>query len=254
VTIDGLMDPDPQCQRLYDAVSKRRTNRHPFAARAIPAPVIARGVAAVEAQGARLQLVLDEPLFGGIAELVAEADRAQMANDAFRRELARSIHSNRSHKRDGMPGHVFGMGSVASAVAPMMVRKLDLGLGAARRDVALIAESPALAVLWTRMDTTRHWLRAGQALAALLLNLQADGVSASFLNQPIQVAPLRERLRALTACPGLPQLILRLGYALDVAPTPRRDPSEVIVNLSPRVQTNFPGAHSTTGADPSKED
>jgi len=254
VTLDGLLEPDRRHQRLYDAISTRRTNRHPFAARPIPVPVLAKAVAAVDAQGARIQLVFDQPLFGGIAQLVAEADRAQMADAAFRDEVAQSIHANRSHKRDGMPGSVFGMGRLASAVAPTVVRKFDLGLGTARRDVALVAESPALAVIWTRGDTTRHWIRAGQALLALLLNLQADGVAASFLNQPLQVGPLRERLRALIACPGSPQLILRLGYAPEVAPTPRRDPSDVVVNLTPREETHRSSGNPLAGAAGSPEE
>ncbi|HEU5153774.1 MAG TPA: nitroreductase family protein, partial [Gemmatimonadales bacterium] len=254
VTLDGTREPDVQLQRLYNAISTRRTNRNPFEERPIPRHVIARIVAAVEAQGARIQMVSDELLLANIAELVAEADRAQMASTAFRHELAQSIHFNRSPKRDGMPGHALGLGDLASALGPVVVRNFDLGPATARRDVALIAESPALAVLWSRKDTPRHWLRTGQALAALLLNLQADGVSASFLNQPMQVVPLRERLRALLDCPGSPQLVLRLGYAPDVAPTPRRDPDEVIVNLSPRVQANFSGAHHTMGVEPNKED
>ena len=254
VVLDGPREPDSQLRRLYDAIPARRTNRNPFEARLIPRHVIARAVAAVETQGVRIQMVLDETLLAEIAGLVAEGDRAQMASAAFRHELAQYIHSNRSGKRDGMPGHTLGLGDLASTVGPMVVRNFDLGEETARRDVALIAESPALAVLWARQDTPRHWLRTGQALAALLLNLQADGVSASFLNQPMQMVPLRVRLRALLACPGSPQLVLRLGYAPEVAPTPRRDPGEVIVNLSPRIHTNFPGAHSTTGADPNKED
>lgn len=254
VTLDGLLDPDLRRQRLYDAVSTRRTNRHPFDSRPIPRQVIARAVAAVEAQGARIEMVFDQPLREDIAQLVADADRVQMADAPFRHELARSIHSNRSHKRDGMPGHALGMGDFASAIGPMVVRKFDRGEAAAKRDLALIAESSALAVLWTRSDTPRHWLRAGQALAAFLLNLQADGVSASFLNQPMQVVPLREWFRVLLACPGPPQLVLRLGYATEIAPTPRRDPNEVIVNLSPRVQSSFPGVHQALGVEPIKED
>jgi nitroreductase len=254
VTLEGTREPDLRLQRLYDAISTRRTNRNPFEDRPIPRHVIARAVAAVEALGARIQVVSDELLLSNIAELVAEADRAQMASTAFRHELAQSIHSNHSPKRDGLPGHALGLGDLASALGPIVVRNFDLGPGTARRDVALIAESPVLAVVWSRKDTPRHWLRTGEALAALLLNLEADGVSGSFLNQPMQVAPLRERLRALLDCPGSPQLVLRLGYAPEVAPTPRRDPSEVIVNLSPRLQANFPGAHYTVGVEPNKED
>jgi hypothetical protein len=255
VTLEGPVEPDLRLQQLYAAISDRRTNRNPFESREIPRHVLAKGVAAVEAQGARIEMVLDELTRSDLARLIAEADRAQMADAEFRQELAQSLHSNRSGKRDGMPGHALGMGDLASTVAPALVRKFDLGSGIARHDVALIAESSALAVLWTRRDTPRHWLRVGQALAALLLNLQADGVAASFLNQPLQVPPLREELRAMLDCPGSPQLALRLGYAPRVAPTPRRDPSEVIVNISPpRVQTSFPGAHCALGVEPIKED
>jgi hypothetical protein len=239
VTLDGPWGPDSRLQSLYDAVATRRTNRNPFEPRPISRHVIARAVAAVEAQGVRIEIVLDRLLRDSIAGLVAEADRAQMGDAEFRRELAQFIHSNHSQKRDGMPGHALGMGNLTSALAPMVVRNFDLGEGTARRDGALIAESPVLAVLWTRQDTPRHWLRTGQALAALLLNLQADGVSASFLNQPMQVASLREQFRAMLACPGSPQLGLRLGYAPEVAPTPRRDPGEVVLNVSPRHLTSF---------------
>src|SRR4030095_11773391 len=109
----------------------------------------ARAVAAVQAQGARIEMVFDQPLREDIAQLVADADRVQMAHAPFRHELAPSIHSDRSPKRDSIAGHSLGMGAFASAVGPMVVRKFDRGEAAAKRDVALIDESSALAVLWT---------------------------------------------------------------------------------------------------------
>jgi hypothetical protein len=53
-------------------------------------------------------------------------------------------------------------------------------------------------------------------------------LQASYLNQPIQVAELRPRLREF-AGGGFPQMMLRFGYP-DKAPpaAPRREVSEVI--------------------------
>jgi hypothetical protein len=63
----------------------------------------------------------------------------------------------------------------------------------------------------------------------VLLRAYADGVSVSFLNPPIEVAELRPQLRDVLGLEGYPQLLLRLGYGPEVAPTPRRQVSEVLV-------------------------
>ena len=234
VTLVGAVEAPALIHRLYDAVHRRRTNRRPFTGEEIPEQVLAKGIAAVEACGARLERILDSKEKTVVAQLISDGDRIQMADAAFRQEFAQWMHPNRSQRRDGMPGRALGMGDLASTVGPMVVRHFDLGGGLARRDRGLATGAAALGVLWTRRNTPRDWLRAGQALAALLLNLQADGVSASFLNQPVQVAALREQLRSLIDCPGAPQLVLRFGYADAVPATARREPEDVIVDLSRR--------------------
>jgi hypothetical protein len=88
-------------------------------------------------------------------------------------------------------------------------------------------------------DTRRDWLAAGQALARVLLTARAAGVSATYLNQPLEVADLRPRITTLVhdaADPGvpgrrggmpaaaMPQIVLRLGCAPGT-PTTSRAPS-----------------------------
>ena len=81
---------------------------------------------------------------------------------------------------------------------------LDKGrfLGPHNRKVAL--GSPVLAVLATDGDAAPDWLRAGRALARVLLRARVDGVWASFLNQPIEVPALRPRLAQVIGEPGFP--------------------------------------------------
>jgi hypothetical protein len=71
---------------------------------------------------------------------------------------------------------------------------------------------------------------AGQALERVLLRAQAEGVSASFLNQPVEVRELRLRLRDALGERGFPQGVLRMGYGPPVRPTPRRPVTEVLVS------------------------
>jgi hypothetical protein len=71
----------------------------------------------------------------------------------------------------------------------------------------------------------------------VLLTACAAGVAASFMNQPLEVPALRERVAALLqaaddpASPGdtaMPQLVLRFGYAPAGLTTPRRPLDDVL--------------------------
>ena len=117
-----------------------------------------------------------------------------------------------------------------SAAGPLVVRTFDMGNGQAAKDRQLAEGSPVLAILGTEDDTPTDWLAAGQALAGVLLRAQAEGVAASFLNQPIEVPELRPQLRDAIGRSGFPQLLLRMGYGPEVKPTPRRTVEEVLID------------------------
>jgi hypothetical protein len=98
----------------------------------------------------------------------------------------------------------------------------------AARDRALASSAPVLAVLTTETDTVLDRLRAGVALARVLLRAAAEGVSASFFNQAVEVPVLKERLRDLAGTPDLPQLLMRFGYGPPVPATARRGVDAVL--------------------------
>jgi hypothetical protein len=127
-----------------------------------------------------------------------------------------------------MPGYAFGFGDLFSYLGPLVIRTFDWGQGKAAKDRQLAAGSPVLAVLGTAEDTPSAWLAAGQALARVLLHARAENVWSSFLNQPIEVATLRPKVKALLKEAGVPQLVLRMGYGQEIKPTPRRPSAEVL--------------------------
>lgn len=227
----ALADPIQPSERdhvLFGAIPSRRTNRFPFEEREVSEVVLGRARNQTEKDGAWLQTLTGEADRAALAELIAEGDRLQLADRRFRRELAAWVHSNRSSSRDGMPGFAHGVGDLASEVGPLIIRTFDVGDGRAARDRQLALGSPALGVLWTEEDSLRAWLRAGQGLAGALLSLAADGVAVSYLNQPVEVPELRDRVRTLLGREGAPQIILRLGYGRTCRPTPRRRVEEVL--------------------------
>jgi hypothetical protein len=214
---------------LFGAIPKRHTNRLSFEDRKVPEFLLSELQAVASEEGAWLHIVQGEELRNAVVDLIEEGERIQWADKRVRRELAMWVHPNRSESRDGMPGYAYGIGDLKSYLEPFYMKTFDLGKGRAARDRQIALGSPVLAVLGTDSDTPLDWLKAGQAQAKVLLRACAEGVSASFLNQPIQVAELRPRLRDTIGRAGFPQLIFRMGYGLEVKPTPRRPVSEVLL-------------------------
>jgi hypothetical protein len=205
----------------------RHTNRQPFTSRELTPELLFALIDSARAEGAWLY-----PTNGmvkeGLAAIIAAADHLQAADPRFRRELAAWLHPNRSQLGDGMPGYAYGIGGPASFLAPEMVRRFEWAGDRAAADHQLAVGSPLLAVLGSEKDRPCDWVTTGEALAHVLLHAASMGLSASFLNQAIELPEERARVQALLGKSGHPQLILRMGYGSPVAPTPRRHTRDLI--------------------------
>jgi iron-sulfur cluster repair protein YtfE (RIC family) len=230
IRLGAARRPTMEEKHLFWAIAKRHTNRHAFEDRAVQTELVGELERAATDEGARLGILESDEQRHELAGLVAEADRRQFADPRFRRELASWINRNRTH--DGMPAHALEVPRLLGPFAPLVVRTFDVGKGAAAHDRAIADGSPLLAVLDTAGDTPHDWLVAGQALARVLLRAAHDDVSASFLNQPVEVEELRAAVGRLTGG-GVPQIVVRLGYGPAVKPTPRRPLGEVVILDAP---------------------
>lgn len=207
---------------LHGALTERRTYRRKFSRTAIDSETAHRLIDAVTREGAVLSVLETDDHRQRAAALVAEGDTVQWTNPSWRRELAAWMHPRR--RGDGLT-----LPTLAIPVAQLVVRTFDMGHGIAAKDRQLADESPLLAVLSTPGDEPRDWLVAGQALQRLLLVGVQEGLQASYLNQPVQVAALRPTLQTLTGRQGFAQLLLRMGVASNTLPAaPRRPVTDII--------------------------
>jgi len=221
VSLSNQSDVDAEDAQLADFIETRRTYRKRFAPREVSASALDQLNEATKREGARLVPLLTEEVRQKIAALVAEGDVAQWANPSWRRELAAWMHPRR--RGDGLT-----MPALAVPVAQLVVRTFDMGGGVGAKDRQLAEASPLLAVLSTDSDHPRDWLLAGQALQRTLLIGCRQGLQASYLNQPVQVASLRPKLQTLVRA-GFPQILLRIGYPVEeIPPAPRRALDDVI--------------------------
>lgn len=219
----------PEDVAMFEAIPRRRTNRKCFEDRSVPIRLLAELHTAANYENAWLHYVESGQERTALAELIGLADHRQWADRRFRLELAAWVRSEENFYRDGIPGSAHDIMSPLFYAGPSAIRTFDMGNGAGARNAEIALHSPVLGVLGTSEDAPADWLFAGQALAHVILRARSENVWASFLNQPIELPELRGLLTQKLGCPGVPQMILRLGYGPDVKTTPRRHPDEVLV-------------------------
>ena len=228
IRVGGPTEPTGLELRLVDAMFARRTHRRAFMEWPVNETLLTLLEEEAKQEGVWFAQIKDQDARAAVADLVSTADRLQWEDPLFRDELAFWLRSSHTSRRDGMPGYALGVSSTASALAPSVVRRFDMGDGRAASDRELVDQSPVLVCLGTRGDTARDWLLTGQVLARVWLHATVEGVSASFLNQPIEIAALRPRIEAIVGRDGHAQLLMRMGYGYPLRGTPRRDISEVL--------------------------
>ena len=241
------MAPSSTDVRLFGTISRRRTSRWPFVNLPIAPEMIMRLESVATIERAILR-VLDSGEAAYAAGLVHRADAAQRSDPAVCAELAR--WTNREVDAvDGIPTPALGP---APRDPSSLVRDFAMGGPVHRRRVADFEPDPTLAVLLTEGDEPADWLRAGQALERVWLEATAAGLAVSLLTQPLEVSQLRwlgRPLAPLGARPVgpsfpdaaswsgprvWPQVLLRVGNALDsTPPTPRRPVDDVLTLASP---------------------
>jgi nitroreductase len=212
-------------RELHAAIPRRHTNRGPFSRRPAPPGVLAELAEAARMEGAILH-ILDHDETIRVLSLAQDAERDQLADPAYRAELARWAGGPRD--REGIPDSALGPRSPDS---PTPVRDFTPGRPEPV-SYAWFEETPQLAVLSTHFGERPDWLRAGQALQRVLLAATDRGIAASPLTLPLETAEAW-LVRDPRSGSERPQMILRIGYGLPVRPTPRRPVSEVVDEPGP---------------------
>jgi len=224
--VDG--PADPALAALAPAVRRRRTNRRRYAPQRVPADLLQVLVAAAAAEETTLVPVTREEHVRLLARLTQQADGLQNADPAYRAELRRWTHRDPA-TGDGVPvsavPHVDGRQHDA-----LPVRDFDTAGAGQLPPETDSGTDQTLVVLATSRDDPSAWLRCGEALERVLLELTTRGWVAGPLTQAVEVPVTRTQLRSALTWDAHPQTVLRIGRAPATSPTPRRPRRTVVEN------------------------
>jgi hypothetical protein len=218
--------PDAALAALDLLLPRRRTNRRTFDA-TVPTDAELRSfTAAAVTEGAVLVPVLTGEQHRLVARLTQTADAQQQADPGYLAELARWT-SRAPADGDGIVAaavpHVDG-----SATDDVPMRDFDTRGDGGLPPSSGVGAERTLLVLGTRTDDTEAWLRSGEALQHVLLEITRAGWAASLLTQGVEVPLTRLELRAGLTWDAWPQTVLRIGHASPTEATPRRPRADVV--------------------------
>ena len=169
----------------------------------------------------RLDLTGNHRFLGWIEELTLQADRAEFANPAFRKELGYWIGQG-----------VFGTPQPLARLSGFAVTRMDLGEPVARQDREIVESATLLGVISAVNDSHLTHLRAGQLFELLWLTATALGINVHPMSQTMRSPAIRRAVGALLHTQDwIPQHLFRVGYSSregEVRHTPRRPLGDVI--------------------------
>jgi hypothetical protein len=228
VTVAQPIELAPAAVRLLQTARVRHTDRRPVADTPVDPTVIDHLRQVADREGARLHVLRQDD----VVELAGAASHAQNVEgteEAWAEELAYWAGGERREGL-GIPDQVIPSTPPQTTVPGRHfgpTGTLPVGAGHDREAV--------YAILYGDDDTSRAWLRAGEALSAVWLDAMQQDLTVVPLSAAVEVPQTRQILQRLLANRGHPFLALRIGVGADhdePPPTPRLPAQQTIEIVS----------------------
>ena len=222
----------PQTTHLFDAIPRRQNTRSEYDGQPIPRDDFELVQALSLEPGVVLQFVTHAADREKVLEYVNQGNLSQYADPAFLDELVHWLRFNKKEalaSLDGLYSRCTGNPEVPRWLGQLFVTSLK-PQQQADADARKLRSSSGAVVIASESDDRTAWIRTGQVYERLALQLTALNLQSALLNQPIEVAEVREQFQsAIGLGHARPQLLVRFGYADAMPHSLRRSVEQVLV-------------------------
>jgi hypothetical protein len=222
----------PDASTLVSAIPVRQCTRAAFDGRPAAPETLRRLESACREPGVTALLMTERAAIAGVTDYVLEGNSAQMRDKAFMRELVSWIRFNEAEAlatMDGLFAPASGNPSLPSWLARPLLRLFFTESGENKKYRDQLASSAGVVVLAAERSDKSHWIAVGRACQRFGLQATALGLKYSFVNQPVEVAALRQQFAASL---GLGErrcdIVMRFGTGPDLPKSLRRPPEQVM--------------------------
>jgi nitroreductase len=212
--------PASDLTELNPAIDERHTNRRHFLDDAVPQGLVEALIAAAAAEGVEVVSITRPEHRLAVARLSQRADQLENADPAYRAEL-RAWTTDDPRRVDGVPAfavpHVDG-----GAQDDVPIRDFDTAGAGQLPSRTRSSLNQCLLLFGSLEDNPSAWLRTGEALERVLLEIARNGYAASPLTQVVELAQTNDLLRHELGLAMRPHVLVRVGRAPRTSPTRRR--------------------------------
>lgn len=230
-----LLNPDAAARatNLYRATSKRQCVKTAYDGTPLLALELEMLEKAGERQNIRTIMLLSEAQKEAVIDYVTRGNLAQLSDHAFRDELVSWIRFNPCEAirtGDGLSGRTSGQPALPTWLAKWIIGLVLTPKEQAKADAGNIRSSAGVAVFVSSHNDRAVWVEAGRAYERFALQAASLNVRTAFINQPIEVRPLRPQFESWLGLDGeFAQLMVRFGHGPTAPFSLRRPIGDVII-------------------------
>ena len=218
-------------QYLFKALTERKVNREEYDEKNIPKEIIKKIEKEYgEENGARLTLINQQKTKDKLGRLVEKSDRVWFKSKELVDEMEYWLQDDLNYSKDGLSTGVLNLYKLAVEVKYLISRDSKSVKERALRNRYLMEKAKIVAVVWTKSDSKKEWLAAGELYEKFALFLTRNNIQNAFFNTVIELKTQRKNLEKQLGIKGKAQLILRLGYSKKkAAHSPRKEVDAVLM-------------------------
>jgi len=225
-------DASARATRLYQAIAKRQCVKTAYDGTPLVASELEILEKAGERENVRTIMLLSEAQKDAVIDYVTRGNLAQLTDRAFRDELVSWIRFNPGEAirtGDGLSGRTSGQPALPTWLAKWIIGLVLTPKGQAETDARNIRSSAGVAVFVSSHNDKAAWVEVGRAYEHFALQAASLDVRTAFINQPIEVRPLRPQLESWLGIDGEhAQLMVRFGHG-PMAPFSLRRPIDDVI-------------------------
>jgi hypothetical protein len=218
---------------LSGAIPHRQSSRAPYDYRPVPPSQLRVLEASGTGTGTGVMLLTQKVQLERVLDYVVAGNTAQLANPSFVRELKKWIRFDDSEavrSSDGLSARASGNPTVPHWLGSMLLNVFLTAQSENEKYRKHIRSSAGIAVFFSETNDKAHWIEAGRACERFCLQATALDLRTAFINQPVEVAPLRAQFASyLGIGQRRPDLIVRFGHGPAMPRSLRRPVDEVII-------------------------
>ncbi|MEO7240198.1 MAG: Tat pathway signal protein [Sphingomicrobium sp.] len=218
---------------LAAAIPRRQSTRANYDGRPLAVGQLKLLEQAAEVGGIDTVLLTDRRAITRVKQLVIAGNSAQLRDRAFIAELRawlRFSPAEALRTRDGLFSATSGNPVAPNWLGRQLFDRLFDADAENAKYASAIDSSAGVAVFVAERADPEHWAAAGRASQRFALQATALGLTCAYLNQPVEVAGLRNDLAALAGLPGRrPDIVMRFGRGATLPFSLRRPVPELLV-------------------------